>query len=57
MKIIKEFTPAEPIVSMIQYKDYVLVATSLHVFKMRNDETFEPLQFIAPEPSDEPGNK
>ena len=55
VKIIKEFPPTEPIVSMIRYQDYVLVATSLHVFKMRSDGTFEPLEFICPESPDDAG--
>jgi hypothetical protein len=57
MKIIKEFPASEPIVSMIQYNGYILVATSRHVFKMKEDETFEPLVFHAPTSDDEPGGE
>ena len=56
MKIIKEFPPAEPIVSMIQFKDQILVATSQRVYRLR-DDTFEPLSFLAPTDEDVPGGE
>lgn len=52
IKIIKEFPVGEPIVSMIQYKEWVLVATTKRIVKMYNDDHFEQLTFveIPPEP-------
>lgn len=57
MKIIKEFPPTEPIVSMIQFKDQILVATSWRVYRLRSDDTFEPLSFLAPTDEDVPGRE
>lgn len=48
-RVVKEFPPSEPIVSMIAFKDYVLVATARCVYKMTKDEKFEALEFHVPE--------
>jgi hypothetical protein len=48
-KIFKEFGPDERVVSMIQYKEHILVATSQRVFMMKND-TFYPVHFAERDP-------
>jgi hypothetical protein len=50
-KVLKEFGPDERVVSMIQYKEHILVATSQRVFMMKND-TFYPLHFAERDPLD-----
>lgn len=55
MKVIKEFPATEPIVSMIEFNGRILVATSKHVFRLTDNDQFEPLEFIAPTDDDAPG--
>lgn len=47
-RVVKEFPASEPIVAMIEFNGFILVATTTHVFKMHEDETFEALKFKVP---------
>ena len=44
-KIIEQFPPSEPIVSMVEFKGRILLATSLQVYELKDDDVFKPLKF------------
>ncbi len=53
-ELVKEFPPDEPIISICQYKDMVVIATSKRIFRMRDGNaeqvTFEVIPEDAPWP-------
>ncbi len=44
LKLIKQFPKTEPIVSMINFKGRILVATSKQVYELNGDDVLEPIR-------------
>ena len=51
-KLIKQFPDSEPVVSMLNYKDRILVATSKQIYELKDGDILEQIKIKYEEDND-----